>query len=199
MRNWLIAFGLCCLAIVLSIRFVDVPVARFLHTMPWQEAMHVSAFDIPVLIGACGILLVGFAIQKSLGGQIRGWEETALLIVLSLSWGVSVTVCLLKPLFGRPMPYVFFANGNAEFHYWRWALDNSFPSGHAVQIASVTTVLWMAYPGLRVLWAASAAMGYLLLILGNWHFVSDVIAGGFLGTLSAAVIVTLWRTRQSAN
>jgi membrane-associated phospholipid phosphatase len=199
MRNWLIAFGLCVVAIFLSIQFVDFPVAIFLNQLPSLAALHSPVFGLPIFAGVCGLALVGFAIQRGLGGQVRAWEETTFLIVLSLSWAISITEDLLKPLCGRPLPYVFFSTGKAQFHFWRWALDNSFPSGHAAQIASVMTVLWITYPRLRGLWGAMAVIGYLLLILGNWHFVSDVIAGAFLGTFGATMIVALWRNRAALS
>jgi membrane-associated phospholipid phosphatase len=196
MRNWFIAFGMCIVAVLLTIHYVDMPIAEFAHNMPWKRALHTPALGIPILIGLSIVVVAGLAAQVARGGPMRLWEEAALLIALSLSWGVSVTETLLKPLFGRPMPEVFFSTGAKGFHWWHRALDNSFPSGHAVQIASVITVLWILYPRLRVVWALIAAIVFLMLIFGNWHFVSDVIAGAFLGCFGASVITGLWQSRQ---
>lgn len=195
MRTWLITFGNCLIAILLALAFVDLPVARFVHTMPWEHALHAPVFGIPLLVGFAGLVLVGFALQRGWGHNIGAWEEALLLMVLSLCWSVSVTEFALKPLFGRHMPFDFLATGKSSFHWFEGAPTDSFPSGHAAQFASVFTVLCMVYPRWRGLWCALIAAGSLVLVLGNWHFVSDVIAGNFVGAFGAAMIVGFWQRR----
>lgn len=48
-------------------------------------------------------------------------------------------------------------------------------------IAAPAAVLWQVWPGLRMLWGALVAIVVVGLILGNYHFVSDTIAGLFVG------------------
>jgi membrane-associated phospholipid phosphatase len=46
---------------------------------------------------------------------------------------------------------------------------------------------------------AVAAVILIVLVLGNWHFVSDVIAGGYLGCLGAFMITMLWQSRPATE
>src|SRR5262249_37831363 len=58
----------------------------------------------------------------------------------------------------------------------------SFPSGHAAAICSVMTVLWWSYPSWRAIYVACAATVAVGLIGANYHFLSDILSGGFVGT-----------------
>jgi membrane-associated phospholipid phosphatase len=59
-----------------------------------------------------------------------------------------------------------------------WA---SFPSGHTSVVATPVTILWLVWPELRVVGAAIVAVVVVGLTGGNYHFVSDIIGGLFLG------------------
>jgi membrane-associated phospholipid phosphatase len=64
----------------------------------------------------------------------------------------------------------------------------SFPSGHTARILAVATIVWIGYPRWRwacVLSSLAVAAG---LIGMNYHFVGDVIAGGFVGGIVGAYI-----------
>jgi uncharacterized membrane protein YoaK (UPF0700 family) len=45
------------------------------------------------------------------------------------------------------------------------------------------------------LWSLAAllALAALLLVVGDWHFVSDVIAGGFVGLSAGVLAGAVWR------
>jgi membrane-associated phospholipid phosphatase len=73
------------------------------------------------------------------------------------------------------------AYGFHPFHGGR--AFGSFPSGHTARTLAAATVVWLAYPRWR--WAcvlASSAVPVGLIGM-DYHFVSDVIAGGFLGAI----------------
>lgn len=195
MRNWLIATVICAIAIVACIKFVDAPMARFVQTLSWSGTLHVPALGIPILIVCSGILLLLVAAERGLGISIGVWGETFLLTSLSLTWGVCVTELALKPFFGRQIPSVFLSGGPFGFDWLQGTPTSSFPSGHAVQIMSVAAALWLRHPQMRIYTAVPAGALLMMLVLGNWHFVSDVIAGGYVGALGAAAIVMLWQTR----
>jgi membrane-associated phospholipid phosphatase len=57
---------------------------------------------------------------------------------------------------------------------------------------TVLTVLWICYPGYRLVYAAGMAAVGIGLVGANFHFLSDVIAGGFLGISAGWLGVTLW-------
>ncbi len=54
---------------------------------------------------------------------------------------------------------------------------HSFPSWHTSVIATAATLLWLLWPGQRILWATIVAMVVTGLVGGSYHFVSDIIGG----------------------
>ena len=58
---------------------------------------------------------------------------------------------------------------------------SAFPSGHTTGICTVMTVLWLCYPRYRALYALAIAAVAVGLVGADYHFLSDVIAGGFVG------------------
>ena len=57
----------------------------------------------------------------------------------------------------------------------------SFPSGHLSLTCAVMSVLWIAYPKFRALYALVVLAVVVGLVGANYHFLSDIIAGGFVG------------------
>ena len=67
----------------------------------------------------------------------------------------------------------------------------SFPSGHTAAICAAAGVLWICYPRWRVAYGLVVALVAIGLIGSNFHFLGDIIAGGFLGASVAIVAVRL--------
>ncbi len=97
----------------------------------------------------------------------------------------------LKILFGRYWPATFY-EGNMSwvqdqaygFAWLQWGRGmQSFPSSHTGGIVACMTVLYWFFPRLRVFAIAHMGMVALGLILMTYHFVSDVIAGAFIGAV----------------
>jgi membrane-associated phospholipid phosphatase len=61
----------------------------------------------------------------------------------------------------------------------------------------VISVLWMLYPKFRLLYAAVVLAVAVGLIGADYHFLSDVIAGGFVGTSVGWMTVTLWQAWET--
>lgn len=73
----------------------------------------------------------------------------------------------------------------------------SFPSGHTAATCALISVLWILYPRLRPHYALAVLAVAIGLISANYHFLSDVIAGGFVGTSTGWMTIALWRARQT--
>jgi membrane-associated phospholipid phosphatase len=58
-------------------------------------------------------------------------------------------------------------------------------------------VLWIQYPRLRPLYALVVLAVAVGLIGANYHFLSDVIAGGFVGMSTGWMTCAFWQARQS--
>ena len=92
-----------------------------------------------------------------------------------------------KFLFGRIETRHWLKNPAAELQWFHSGEGHAgFPSGHMTVFAALAAACWIFYPGLR------GACLFLLLLLGaallatNYHFLSDVVAGGYLGLAVAA-------------
>jgi membrane-associated phospholipid phosphatase len=71
------------------------------------------------------------------------------------------------------------AYGFNPFHAGEWY--RSFPSGHTARTWAFLAPIWIGYRRLRWL-CAPAALAVIVGLIGmNYHFVSDIIAGGFIG------------------
>ena len=81
--------------------------------------------------------------------------------------------------------------GFNPFHFG--AAFESFPSGHAAVVCAVAAVLWIGYPRGRWLYGVICASVCVTLVGMNYHFVSDVIAGGILGSITGIYISRLFR------
>jgi membrane-associated phospholipid phosphatase len=179
----------CVVLVAVSIVFVDRPVALLMHRLFHRSLWFVPLIGVAqlILMLAAPLLLIA-TIAACLGWRpaARGWSAVACAIAVL----VAVT-CKdgLKEAFGRTWPETWIQNnpsfirngvyGFSPFHGGAgWA---SFPSGHTAAIGAVVGVLWWREPELRGLWALLMVLTGVGLIGGNFHFLSDVIAGGYLG------------------
>ena len=115
---------------------------------------------------------------------------TSLLVAVSLK-------NFFKHIFGRYWTETFTHNNLSlikndaygfNFFHSGSAFD-SFPSGHSAVIFAVMTVLWIMYPRLRWL-AVLCCITVIVGLLGcDFHFPSDIIAGAFIGVITAYFVL----------
>lgn len=99
----------------------------------------------------------------------------------------------LKLIFGRYNPHVFFTiRPDQLFNFMRGDQTSAFPSGHMVMSSAFAAVLVRAYFRTWPLFAGLLLLASILLVLGDWHFLSDVIAGTFVGGTIGLVAGELW-------
>ncbi len=115
-------------------------------------------------------------------------------------------VCL-GDVCGRYWPETWFQNnpsligtGTYGFHAFQRDDDlGSFPSGHAARILGFVYVWFLAVPSIRIIVSVVSVPMLASLVLMNYHFVGDVIAGAFLGAIIAAYAVHLASFSTSHN
>lgn len=104
-----------------------------------------------------------------------------------LTISISALVCdAFKILGGRARPFEFFSYD--IFGFYLWELDNnfwSFPSGHATCMAAVTTASYLVLRRYGVVFIFLFLLIFCGRVITRAHYVSDVIAGGYLGFLTA--------------
>jgi membrane-associated phospholipid phosphatase len=190
-RDWSIAILLCIVVVVCSVLYIDQPVARFFATFHiYEKVLPNPLFYTPILT-ASGIVGVVVASILAIAPRRRSELLSAVIVAgAAMVFTFCLTDFVLKPLFARSLPYAYLQHAEYGFHW----LDKgsqfvSFPSGHAAQIGSLASVFWIRYPRWRTGYGLVALIVALVMIAGEWHFVSDVIAGGFIGAIVGAAAI----------
>jgi membrane-associated phospholipid phosphatase len=201
LRRWLAAAIAVTVFVLFSIHFVDRPLARLLARFHMYQGVLVSPqVHIPVLI-----VLASFAVllgARSLSARERfpKWAVAAVLAGLALAWSLCLTEFVLKPLFGRAFPSDYLQYGQYAFLWFQYSdAYRSFPSGHADQAMAIASVLWGFYPRWRWIYVVALAGLAGALLLGEWHFLSDLVAGGFIGAAAGALMMQIWKSIEGSK
>jgi len=128
---------------------------------------------------------------------IRRRTRSMQLAFIAASIGAAgLGVNLLKIIFGRYRPGAWFANDNYGFEWLAIGYDsNSFPSGHAMVAGALAASFCLLMPRLWRLWViAGVIVGSTRLFTGS-HYLSDVVAGLYLGPIVALAMHQLFRSR----
>ncbi|HXC02236.1 MAG TPA: phosphatase PAP2 family protein [Opitutaceae bacterium] len=181
----------------LSIAFVDRPASTWTHAL-----MHPAFFVglthlVDPVLPASIIGLVATGVAAALGWRPQACGKT--LIACCLAAVIAVVIKeQLKFVFGRTWPETWIGNpswiGNGAFgfHFFHggegWA---SFPSGHMTMITAPFAVLWQRARRWRWLCTVPVLAVAIGLFGADYHFVSDMIAGVYLGAACAAGVVAL--------
>lgn len=136
------------------------------------------------------------------GRSLPAWGTVALLSSISVLV-TELTKTQLKYVFGRTWPETFVQNnpsfirdGVFGFNFFHGGAGYaSFPSGHTAAICALVSVLWIMVPKGRPLYVLAVLAVVVGLMGADYHFLSDMIAGGFLGTSIGWMTVTLWHRR----
>jgi membrane-associated phospholipid phosphatase len=179
-------------AIVFSYVLLDRPLATFVF-----QSFHSSRklFAVPThvvdwLEVAAVLILIWSAWVFSRGDGLGHKGMVALRATLALLLGIGVKE-VAKLAFGRTWPETWvcdnpsFIKGGAfgftPFH--GGAGWSSFPSGHQTLVCAVAGCLWILAPRLRPLYAVTVLAVALGLLGADYHWLSDIFAGGLIGWL----------------
>lgn len=185
-RCWLTGLALCTVAVGVCVAYVDRSLALFFdahirHTNLWIW-LDVALFPFVAIVGAAFIFQCACGVWLIAGHQLQAWTEIPFLCSWSAIAGVASEI-ILKRIFGRGWPDpTFIQNHLYGFRFlhagWHW---DSFPSGTATVSAAILAVLWILRPRWRVPGVVVVFFLMAAVVVMNYHWLSDVIAGGFLG------------------
>jgi membrane-associated phospholipid phosphatase len=202
LRNWSLGFLGAAVAITVSYLWLDQPIAHLAHAELQRFHLFEKLTLIPdALVPLAVVAFVALGLRGLTGRQLSRFQTVMLLSGVSLAVAIIIKD-QLKFAFGRPWPETWIRNnpsfirdglyGFQPFH--GGAGYASFPSGHATMICTVMTVLWICYPRFRAVYALCVAAVSVGLVGANFHFLSDVIAGGFLGMTVGWLGVGMWES-----
>ena len=196
---WLLGIPL----IISGYVFLDQPIAEWVYQQHLQAQLlgPLGWFTEipPVLVGLAPLLVLMLGLKMFYTGKTGVFSRSLFIISLTLT-SVYALKNILKWVFGRYWPLTWHNNNPSwihnhayGFHFFAGSLlkgDDamaSFPSGHTVVMFTVMGMLALYFPRSRYLAFFIAAAQGLCLILFDYHFFSDVIAGMLIGC-SAAII-----------
>ena len=109
-------------------------------------------------------------------------------------WGLAAET-IFKGMSGRSWPDpAYVQNHLYGFHFLQGdPRASAFPSGHTIIATAIVTVLWNMTPRLRIPSVLVALAVVTVLVVNNFHWVSDVIAGAYLGVPIGWMTVHLLR------
>jgi membrane-associated phospholipid phosphatase len=153
----------------------------------------------PLVLFAIVVLAV-LGLKALARRPLSHWQIASILCSLSVVAAEGIKD-QLKFVFGRTWPEAwaprdpaFIETGAYGFHWLHGgAAYQSFPSGHMGATCAVISVLWILYPQWRLFWALCPLAMAIALIGGNYHFLSDVIAGAFVGCSTGWMATTTWK------
>jgi membrane-associated phospholipid phosphatase len=199
---------ICAAGSAASYVWIDRRVADYVHyNLLQRNALQglASWLDVLLIFVVLAIaMLFGCGGWKLAGRELQPWTGVPLQCSWALMWGLS-TAEVLKRALGRADTEMWTGEyaggphlGVYGFHLLHGVQGyQSFPSGTTAATASALGVLWILAPRQRWIWIVILAFVAGALIITNGHFVSDVIAGGFLGATVGWMTVLLMKREDS--
>ena len=191
-------------AVLICYFWIDRPVAFFVyrHHINTIKVFRWLTYPPPEVQNWSALILTILVVRRAWGPFLR-WQKVLLVACLSLIVADDFRISL-GDVFGRYWPETWahdnpslIGTGTYGFHPFQRGDDiGSFPSGHACRILGFAAVWMIAMPRSRVVQIAVivlCAPMLLSLVAMNYHFVSDVIAGGVLGAIIATYAAHLAR------
>lgn len=201
--NWLIGFLGTSAAVAVSYRWIDRTVALWVHDHlrhPHHETLAQVGYvpDPSILFALFGLVLLG---MRAVTSRLLSKHEMTALVGCNAIIVFEALKDQLKVFFGRTWPETwvqnnpsFIKDGAYGFHFMHGgSAFRSFPSGHMGAVCVVLTVLWACYPKYRWLYLIAGLAAGTGLVAGNYHFLSDVLAGAFVGISTGWVALEIWK------
>ena len=188
-------------ALLLSLALLDRPLATWTHAQFHGVALFRELTWIvdPIApLASLALLCAGVA-------ALAGWRPGPMaLALLGAAMATLLAAALkdeLKLAFGRTWPETWTDNNPSYIHDGVFAFVwfhggkgwTSFPSGHTTMMTAPLASLWRAMPAVRWPGLTLTALVVIGLLGADYHWLSDVIGGGLLGTAVGSGVAALFR------
>ena len=193
-----------CLGALIAVSYLDRPLALWVHQIgidQWLILRNITE-GLPPLVT---VLVLGALLLRSwrisADGKLRGLASGVLCSVyfyLMLKLTMQIKT-YLKIFFGRYWTKTWVANnlslihdGVFGFNWWHgFGNQGSFPSGHSTYMAFCCVWLCYAQPRLKFIWLTLLILMPINLIILDYHFLGDCLAGLSLGYCLALISILL--------
>jgi membrane-associated phospholipid phosphatase len=186
--------GLCLAAAALaavSLLFLDAPIAQYFvreYSFATVRKYAPSSLLINASLAAAGLaagLLCLFT------RRFPRWAEALLLSVAAVIASYYLTDHLMKPLFQRPPPHIYVYHLRNNFGWHRDFGYSNFPSTHAALVGAGLFVAAAYFPQRLALCLFGVVAIDAVMVIGSWHFLSDVAMGNLVGFTMALLACEL--------
>jgi len=197
LQNFYIGLAITAVVSIVCYFWLDQPIALFLHRNVADKTVFVWLQRLPVTFPLLSSLILAWCgLWTLMDRSFSRVQSVALTCSISFI-STSLINSQLKYAFGRTWPNTWIENNASLIQNGVFGFNPfhggpgfaSFPSGHAAAICSVMTVLWWSYPSWRLIYVACVAVVTVGLIGANYHFLSDILSGMFVG-ISVGYITT---------
>ncbi len=184
---WLLSFMVCAGVVALSFGHIDVPIALHFWRVGGVLKPLNTAFGAAVIVSLESAVALGLILARIARGRISRFGEALAIACLASICTYGINSEVLKPFFGVPVPAEVMEGARHSFNFLKGSGNSSFPSGHMVLASAFAGVFMSLYRVSVWLLSALLVLAAGLLVIGDWHFLSDVIAGTFAG-ISAGIL-----------
>jgi membrane-associated phospholipid phosphatase len=179
--SWLPWLLLCAVVVAFLFQYVDLPVARyFSHDSRYLDPLGDFFAARIVLSGESAALLGIVLVRLVRGGVAPFWRVLAIACLASIC-AYAIDNLALKVLFGVPDSWAVMHGIPHAINWGMGTSHSSFPSGHMVLAAAFAGVMMRYYKSTRWPLAALLLLAAALMLVGEWHFASDLVAGAAVG------------------
>ncbi len=199
---WIKLTLLVIFAIIISIQFLDAGIAeRVMYIIQSIHTLHTATENIPdmlsAIVGGGTILMWIIYLYRLVEKKIDVKERFLRLAATTLPVCYLVKM-LLQIIFGRISPRDWLLhNQPLVFRYFNFNSGGSFPSGHMTVFVAFGTAIILFFPKFRKSVTLLLALLGFALIATDYHFLSDVIAGAYLGFIVTYVLWYLYERNRS--
>lgn len=190
--KWLLCLLISTLVIAVVFAFFDVPIARRVYGILSSAENLAAGFSSAVLLGVEASVALALVINRITRGHLTPFREATVLACLTSICAFAINDSTLKFFFGVPNPPAVLHGTRHVFHLLGGSASSSFPSGHMVLAGAFAGVFMRLRRSSILPLSLLLLIAAMLLVVGDWHFISDVIAGTFLGISAGFLAGEVW-------
>jgi membrane-associated phospholipid phosphatase len=196
--NILVVSLILCGLSALSILFIDRDLALLVHNSGLDSNLWLRK-----LTEGLPVLLLVMLVIVALFTKLQSGKLSALLLSAYVYLGLKLMMEIktgLKTIFGRYWTKTWINHnlslihdGIYGFNWWHgFGNQGSFPSGHSTYTAFCCLWLYLLLPRYKVVWFILLAIMPLGLIVLDYHYLGDCLAGVALGLSFAVLSASIW-------
>jgi len=198
-RIWFAVMLATAVVVAFSFKHVDLPVLVVAAPGSHHFASLGDGLGSVVILTLEATVFLALVVARMVRGTISPFGKALAAACVSSICVYTINASVLKVMFGVAPPMLVLNGFPHVAHFFNGTPESSFPSGHMALAGAFAAVLMRHYPKSIVPLAGLLALAGGLLIAGSWHFVSDVLAGTFVGVTAGLLAAEVWIAHERAQ